>query len=121
MAMRPLRPCAYPSCPELVQSGRCDKHKQENRDYDRHRGSSTERGYNERWRKYRLAFLKLHPLCECPECRQNGEITPANVVDHIIPHKADYDLFWDTNNHQAMSKHHHDRKTAQEDGGFGRR
>jgi 5-methylcytosine-specific restriction protein A len=60
-------------------------------------------------------------LCQCPDC-QEGKIrlTPATVVDHRIPHKGDKQLFWDSTNWQAMSKPCHDRKTAREDGGFGR-
>ncbi len=44
----------------------------------------------------------------------------ADVVDHIIPHKGDQSLFWDSSNWQPLCKHHHDQKTAREDGGFGR-
>lgn len=43
----------------------------------------------------------------------------ASVVDHIIPHKGNDDLFWDMSNHQALCKKCHDIKTATEDGGFG--
>lgn len=42
------------------------------------------------------------------------------LVDHIIPHKGDMELFWDRNNWQAMAKECHDKKTATEDGGFGK-
>lgn len=44
----------------------------------------------------------------------------ASIVDHIIPHKGDKQLFWDRDNWQPLCKKHHDRKTATEDGGFGR-
>lgn len=44
---------------------------------------------------------------------------PASVVDHIVPHRGDANLFWDQSNWQAMSKSCHDRKTARENGGFG--
>jgi len=64
--------------------------------------------------------LRIHPICECKDCKKSGRIIAAEVVDHVIPHKGSYELFWDPNNHQAMSKRHHDRKTALEDGGFGR-
>ncbi|MFZ3132667.1 MAG: HNH endonuclease signature motif containing protein [Desulfosporosinus sp.] len=117
--MRPLRPCGYPGCGELVVSGRCEKHTKQEQRCDKRRGSSTERGYNARWQRYRTQFLMAHPLCECKECKDGGLITVATVVDHIIPHKGNYNLFWDPSNHQAMSKQHHDRKTATEDGGFG--
>lgn len=47
-------------------------------------------------------------------------LTPATVVDHVIPHKGDKKFFWDENNWQPLCKRHHDIKTATEDGGFGR-
>ncbi|MFG7051636.1 HNH endonuclease [Burkholderia pseudomallei] len=91
----------------------------ERRRVDEQRGSANERGYTHRWRKAREHYLRLHPLCECAECRAAGHITPAQVVDHIIPHRGDMQLFWDQSNWQAMSKRCHDRKTARENGGFG--
>ena len=120
MPSKSLRPCKYSGCKELVTTGYCDNHKAEKHQrYDRYRGSSASRGYDARWRRYREVFLKGHPLCECEDCKREGMIIPATVVDHIIPHKGNYKMFWDTKNHQAMSKACHDKKTASEDGGFG--
>ena len=117
MPSKPLRPCSQIGCNELVNGGRCDKHKPTYREYDRYRGSSTERGYNTRWRKYRLVFLMHNPLCVI--CLKSGEITPATELDHIIPHKGDMDLFWDKGNHQGLCKPCHSRKSVKEDGGWG--
>ena len=39
--------------------------------------------YDRRWRRYRLAFLKQHPLCECDDCKRTGAITPQQLW--IIP------------------------------------
>jgi 5-methylcytosine-specific restriction protein A len=50
---------------------------------------------------------------------KDGKVTPATVVDHIIPHKGNHELFWDAKNHQPLCKRHHDIKTCKEDGGFG--
>ena len=36
------------------------------------------------------------------------------MVDHIIPHKGNLELFWDEDNLQALCKPCHDRKTAKE-------
>jgi len=122
MPSKPLHPCSHPGCPALVKAGRCLEHsKQEQRRQDDRRGSSTERGYNARWQRYRAQFLARHPLCECKECRDNKATTVATVVDHIVPHKGDYNLFWDPSNHQAMSEQHHNIKTAKENGGFNNR
>lgn len=93
------------------------KEKRDHRRYDKKRGSSSQRGYNATWRRYRIHFLKENPICV--ECKKAGIYVPATVVDHIIPHKGNMALFWDRNNHQALCKRHHDIKTAKEDGGFG--
>ena len=120
---RPRTPCNYPGCPELVEPGQrlCPKHKrQERKRADEQRGNSNQRGYTYRWSKYSKWYLRQHPLCMCPECAALPVPLPAQVVDHIVPHRGDSVLFWDPNNHQAMNKRCHDRKTAREDGGFGR-
>jgi 5-methylcytosine-specific restriction enzyme A len=41
----------------------------------------------------------------------------AEVVDHIIPHKGDINLFWDTKNWQALCKWHHDSVKQREEKG----
>lgn len=120
--MAAKRPCTHPGCGALTESGRCDKHRKQNaREVDQRRGSSTQRGYGARWQKMSKGYLRSHPLCMCPDC-QGGEIriTAAVVVDHIVPHRGDMKLFWDSTNWQSMAKTCHDRKTATEDGGFGR-
>lgn len=123
MPNRPKKPCSQPGCTELVEAGRggrCEKHrKQEQQRHDQQRGTAAQRGYDSRWRRYRTQFLRQHPLCECEECKKSGRLIPATVVDHIIPHKGNYELFWDPSNHQAMAKRCHNKKTAREDGGFG--
>lgn len=119
MPQKAKRPCTYPGCNELVLYGRCEKHrKQINRQYDQQRGTATQRGYDSRWRRAREQYLKENPLCV--ECLKEGHITPATVIDHIVPHKGDPVLFWDKGNWQSLCKRHHDIKTAKEDGGFGK-
>lgn len=111
------QPCAYPGCGVLTENARCPKHEHAERcEYDRRRGSSTERGYGYRWQKASKAFLRLHPLCQCEDCREGlKRVMPSQVVDHIVPHRGDQTLFWDQDNWQAMSKPCHDRKTARID------
>ncbi len=119
MATRSKRPCAYPMCSALVDTGYCDKHKKDKQIYEKPRESAAERGYDSRWQKARQTFLEHNPLCI--QCMDDNEIEPATVVDHIVPHKGDMGLFWDKNNWQPLCKKHHDIKTAKEDGGFGNR
>lgn len=61
----------------------------------------------------RLARLKL---CSWM-CEQTGELLvgkhpAANspVLDHVIPHRGDPELFWDPENVQIVSKSWHDKE-----------
>lgn len=123
MPYKPMKPCRVTGCPNLTYGKYCTKHasletNEASRAYNELRPSAAKRGYNSKWQKARRTYLNNHPLCA--ECKRKGRITPATVVDHIIPHKGNSKLFWDTNNWQPLCKQCHDRKTATEDGGFGR-
>jgi len=83
------------------------------------RASSSQRGYDARWRKYSRVRLKRDPLCV--HCKAHGVLRTATVTDHIVPHRGDYELFWDPDNHQSLCITCHNQKTAKEDGGFGNR
>ena len=110
-ALKPVhRQSAVPSSDQPVASRRIS---------DSRRGSAHSRGYDRRWRAYRLTFLAAHPLCVECAAQSDPLLTPATIVDHIVPHAGNMDLFWDERNHQALCKPCHDRKTASEDGGFG--
>ena len=123
MPMAAKKPCRHPGCGELVsESGYCPAHKKAAQQrQDAQRGTAHQRGYGYRWQKASAGYLRNHPLCECPDCKAGElKVTVATVVDHIVPHRGDMTLFWDRANWQAMSKPCHDKKTAREDGGFGR-
>jgi 5-methylcytosine-specific restriction enzyme A len=78
--------------------------------HDRKRGTASQRGYTSRWRRAAKKFLQLNPLCE--ECRRQGRLVAAEEVDHIKPHRGDHQLFWDSDNWQALCKPCHLSKTA---------
>lgn len=81
------------------------------------RGSARERGYTTRWDKARKTFLREHPLCRM--CQGQGRVAAATVVDHIVPHRGDQALFWNTDNWQPLCKSHHDSaKQAEEAHGY---
>jgi len=123
MPSRPHRPCSHPGCYALVngRDSKCAKHLQTaRRETDSKRPNSADRGYGAQWRIARAQFLRSHPLCMCADCKAAGLIVAASVVDHITPHRGDMRLFWDRENWQSLSKICHDRKTAREDGVFGR-
>ena len=66
--------------------------------------------YGRRWRAARGVFLSRHPLC-CM-CEREGRIVTATVVDHVIPHRGDEVLFWDSANWQALCEAHHNGEKA---------
>ena len=43
------------------------------------------------WLRRRRLQLQAHPLCRM--CGARGVVTPATVVDHVQPHKGDWNLF----------------------------
>lgn len=134
MPRRPKTLCRQQGCGALIDvPGYCAKHAVAAQLQDRERrGSAHERGYTSVWAKARAKYLLKHPLCV--RCDEDGRVEAATVVDHIKPHrlKPALDskdeakiarakaLFWDTGNWAPLCKHHHDVKTATEDGGFGR-
>ena len=72
--------------------------------------------YNSAWRAARNAFLLEHPFCAI--CGKPLHGCDA-IVDHIVPHKGNWDLFWDVSNWQALCKKCHDsHKQRQEHGGY---
>ena len=97
----------------LVPRGRarCPVHE---RKRDAERGTAHERGYDARWRAYRLDFLRDHPLCVLCLPR----VVAATVVDHVRAHCGDPLLFWDPSNHRALCKACHDKRI--DEGDFGR-
>lgn len=83
---------------------------------DMTRGTSAQRGYNNRWAKARATYLRSHPLCAMH--LKLGKYVPATVVDHITPHRGDQTLFWDRSNWQSLcTTCHSSHKQRQERGG----
>lgn len=130
MPPRPHKPCRKPGCSRLTQdaTGYCPAHMewgQQKADADLakrrqvaddRRGTAHERGYNAAWRnvtrgrvlsngKRSGGWLRANPICAM--CGK-----PATVVDHIIPHRGDSKLFWDTDNWQPLCARCHNKKTA---------
>jgi hypothetical protein len=65
--------------------------------------STSARGYTYRWKQFRLAWLAEHPLCgdreegrsgEHSACVRAGRVSAGTVVDHIQPHRGDWEAFW---------------------------
>lgn len=88
--------------------------------------TAHQRGYGHKWRVYRAGYLHSHRYCRyCLQAlgmtgmESNCEVEMkldalallacmATVVDHIMPHRGDMNLFWQHSNHQPLCKHCHD-------------
>ncbi len=105
------RVCAKPGCPNGTEGRYCQKHKPKGETYTRY-SKEARVLYDARWWRYRRVFLKKNPLCA--EHAKNGMVVAANVVDHIIPHRGSFDLFWQATNHQALCTTCHNEKSGRE-------
>ena len=87
------------------------------------RPSAAKRGYGRRWQSYsrnRLAKVE-YLLCVDPFGDHGVRVVKADATDHIVPAGPESSLFWKPENHQSLCWTCHSKKTAKEDGGFGRR
>ena len=85
MPYKPKRPCSFPGCPKLTSGRFCDEHaKVEAKRYEKYdRSPEIKKRYGAAWRAIRDRYIAAHPLCEI--CKQNGKLTPAEEVHHILP------------------------------------
>ena len=124
---KPRRPCAHAGCTQWATDGSyCAQHAAEVREKlkarraeftrraDDERASANDRGYTFAWRKARKAWIIRHPLCAI--CGQ-----PATDVDHIIPHRGNRELFWDSSNWQSLCHECHSKKSYTERHSTGRK
>ena len=70
-----------------------------------------------RWRRIREIALTKSPLCV--HCRDVGRVTPARVVDHIIPVRQGGE-FWSLDNLATLCDSCHSHKSGRESHGLAR-
>lgn len=85
----------------------CDVHKRTSKLYSLQRWRGK--------RGLRIMFLKENPLCV--RCEGMGITTPAEEVDHVMPHHDNEARFFDWNNLQGLCKPHHSAKTREDQRG----
>lgn len=79
--------------------------------FDGYRHHNTEFYRSTAWRKLRAVKLEQKPMCE--ECLKAGRLTPARMVDHIVPiNKGGARL--DLGNLQSLCNACHARKSAKD-------
>ena len=120
MPHKPKKPCSYPGCPKLTDGQYCAEHKKlMDKQYDMYVRSrpAYEFYHSHAWKKKRADFLIEHPFCE--ECRRQGRLTKATLVDHIIPIGMGGPTF-DDENLQALCASCHGKKSIIEGSRFGK-
>ncbi|TLN22475.1 HNH endonuclease [bacterium] len=122
MPSKSVKFCAHPGCKEMVTGYYCEAHRPAPQPWQAKQGNKKAKPHSSwysdpTWRRLRMIQLREFPLCA--ECERNGTITPATIVDHIIPHRGKWEMFVDGENLQSLCASCHNRKTAKEDGGYG--
>lgn len=109
MPVAPPKPCTKPGCKEYaVKRGRCDVHQPE--PWVKRNPSSGSYG-GRKWQRIRDRIMKRDSYL-CQPCLQQGRVTTAKEVDHIL-NKARGGTDSD-DNLQAICMHCHREKTHQE-------
>lgn len=72
---------------------------------DEEKRKMRQEAYNStQWKKLRLHYMKLHPLCE--ECAKKHKVTPAGQVHHkkspFTNEGVNWELFLDPNNLESI-------------------
>lgn len=119
MPHKPLKPCSYPNCPNLTGDRYCNEHKKlTDSQYNTYqRDKQAQKFYQStRWKAVRKRHLNSEPLCR--ECKKNGKLVKASVVDHIVPVKQGGNPF-DDNNLQSLCWSCHSTKSAKEGSRWG--
>lgn len=68
------------------------------------------------WEARRRWQLAQNPLCEI--CAQRGMTVPANVADHVTPHKGNWMSFMQGDLQSLCASCHSGEKQAQERNGY---
>lgn len=105
------KPCSVPGCPNLVERGNCGHHSipDASRQYDEWRGSSSARGYNAAWQRFRRMFLRRNPWCA--DCADDLKLQ-ATEVHHVKKVREYPHLRLVESNCMALCKSHHSERTA---------
>ena len=98
-----------PNRPTIARLGPSPQQTRRQYDHDRSQIEYRKWYSTARWRKARQWFLAVNPLCK--QCELEGYTTGATEVDHVVPHRGDVTLFWDSGNWSALCRSCHSKKT----------
>ena len=114
MPQRPPKGCRKHGCTHLTTEthGYCKEHHQLASwgQWQKERGSSTQRGYGYAWQKLRKVVL-IRDKYLCQVCLKAGRLTSATTVDHILGKAAGG--MDELDNLQSLCDPCHHQKTAE--------
>ena len=96
-----LKQCTGPGCANLTEKIPCPDCSKRRESF---RGSRHERGYDNDWQRDAAIFKRAYPFCGMrpdgvppvmSRCHDEGRVTPAYQVDHVVPHRQNPTLFKD--------------------------
>jgi 5-methylcytosine-specific restriction endonuclease McrA len=70
------------------------------------------------WRRRSAHQLRTHPLCAYCLARDPPAVTPAQIADHVMPHKGSINVFWQSKLQSLCWSCHSSIKQQQEFKGF---
>lgn len=70
------------------------------------RPNASGRGYDARWKAAAAKFKRTHPCCL--GCAALNRRVATEIVDHVVPHKGDQEVFWNASMWQPSCRWHHD-------------
>ena len=108
----PTSPPVACACGGRRTGGVCDRcgPRKRSKEHDRNRGTSTERGYDYQWQKFRKQYLTYNPLCV--DCMEIGVAAPATDIHHKFKLREQPELKYEESNLMSLCKLHHDKRTA---------
>lgn len=112
MPTRAHTPCRVPTCPHLRP---CPTHATDTRTHAERIERTPHRAgtySTAAWKRLRARVLAEQPLCRL--CQEQGRVTLATEVDHIVSFATDMALFLDRQNCQGLCKPCHSAKTRRE-------
>lgn len=112
--MKPKRLCARAGCNTLIDFDKryCDQHKSNYQWRKSYEGKYLKFYQSKEWKIQSKQFLIENPLCI--ECKKVGIVHKAEVVDHKVPLKQNWDKRLDWSNWQGLCHPHHNAKTRLE-------
>lgn len=123
MPSKPLRPCHQIGCNQLTRERYCQDHvevtaqdnKQRYKLYDQTKRDKEAASFyhSKEWKTLREQAL-VRDKGLCVRCKENKRITPADVVDHIIPIKVRWSFRLILDNLQSLCHKCHNQKTFED-------